>query len=240
MPRFPMLDGAGAANEIENMNSHNVSLWKVALIPALVILALLSSSASTPLPASRQARVVLMTGEVRIDGREADVGQALAPVVQVETGPRARCDIVFGGGNAISFGQNTRARIDFSSEAVAIKLNQGVVTSVLHKLEKLLGRPGFDITTPQALAAVRGTSFCVWCSGDETYACACNGSVHFEASDGSHGESVTAAHHAGRTFTKRAGAIAVEPAGILFHNDASVESVAKDIGYTIDWTKADD
>ena len=235
-----MLDAAGSAHQICSMNSHKVTARKALLLPTIVIFALLSIAASPGLPPSRQARVALISGDVRIDGKKADMGQTLGPVVEIETGPHARCDIIFGGDNAISFGQNTHANIDFAAAIVAIRLNRGFVTSVLRKLEKIVGKPGFDITTPQALAAVRGTSFCVWCLGDETYACACNGSVHFETPDGSQGETVTAAHHAGRTFTNKAGKIVIEPAGILFHSDASVQSVASDIGYTIDWSKPDD
>ncbi|HUX37419.1 MAG TPA: FecR family protein [Rectinemataceae bacterium] len=207
---------------------------------AFLLLGLAALAAASTLPASRQAQIVLVSGTVRVDGKLADIGQSLNPVALIETGPASRCDIVFGGGNAVSFSQNTRARIDFNSPAISLRLEWGGVTSVLKKLEKLVGRTAFDISTPQTLAGVRGTSFCVWCAAGETYVCACNGRVHFEDQKGGNVEDLASAHHAGRIYEERNGKIVVVKAGVLHHDDASVESVAKDIGYTIDWSRLDE
>lgn len=217
--------------------SHRVG--RKAFLSLLAFAALVAATASS-LPPSRQARVALVAGSVRVDGRPADIGQSLGTVVVVETGPASRCDIVFGGGNAVSFGPDTKARIDFSSPAISLGLEHGAVTSVLKKLEKLVGKTSFDISTPQIFAGVRGTSFCVWCESGETYVCACNGRVHFEDRQGGNVEDVVSAHHAGRIYAEKDGKIVVSAAGVLYHDDASVQSVAKDIGYTIDWNRVDD
>lgn len=207
---------------------------------ALLLLGLAALASASTLPPSRRAEVALVSGSVKIDGGAADIGQSLNAVVLVETGPSSRCDIVFGGGNAVSFGQNTRAWIDFSAPTIALRLERGGVTSVLKKLEKLVGKTSFDISTPQTLAGVRGTSFCVWCAAGETYVCACNGRVHFQDPRGGNVEDLASAHHAGRIYAEKDGKIVVSEAGVLHHDDASVESVAKDIGYTIDWSRVDD
>jgi len=211
----------------------------IAVLGGMTLIKTLSIAAPAPLPPSRQAEVALAEGDVRIDGKKADIGRRLGAVALVETGKDSRCDIVFGGGNAVSFGPYARARIDFSSPSIALRLERGGVTSVLKKLEKIVGRAPFDISTPEAVAAVRGTSFYVWRYGHQTYVCACNGRVHFEDAMGGNKLDVAAAHHLGKIFTERNGAITVTDAGMLHHDDASVESVAKDIGYSIDWTKID-
>lgn len=206
----------------------------------LLLLGFAALASASTLPASRQAQIVLITGTVRVDGKIADIGQSLNPVALIETGPASRCDIVFGGGNAVSFSHDTKARIDFNSPSIALHLDRGGVTSVLKKLEKLVGKTAFDISTPQTLAGVRGTSFCVWCTAGETYVCACNGRVHFEDQKGGNVEDLASSHHAGRIYEEKNGTIVVVKAGVLHHDDASVESVAKDIGYTIDWSRLDE
>ena len=240
-PARLFLDGNAGMDEPGIMKTRQGGFIRgLAVILGLVGISLLASAAAAPLPPSRQARVALVVGDVRLDGKPADIGMTLGAKVLVKTGKDSRCDIVFGGGNAISFGQNAVADIDFATAAIGIRLQQGGVTSVLKKLEKIVGKAAFDITTPAVTAAVRGTCFCVWSSGNQTYVCACNGKVHFQDSAGGKALDLAAAHHDGRIFTKEGSRVSVVPAGVLHHDDSSVESVAKDIGYTIDWTKIDD
>jgi hypothetical protein len=212
----------------------------IGLAVLLSLSAAINLAAAAALPASRQAIVAYVSGDVRIDGIRADLGQTLGTVALIETGPGARCDIVFGGGNAFTVSQNAKARIDFASPSINVRIDKGGVTSVLKKLEKLTDRAAFNITTQQTVAAVRGTSFCVWCDGDSTYVCACNGRVQTTDAAGGNKIDLASAHHVARVYSGKPGAITVSEAGILHHNDASVESTAQDIGYKVDWTKIDD
>jgi len=214
-------------------------LRRVSILAALVFLAAILVSASPGLPAARRAQVAYVKGEVKIDGAAADLGVELPSLVLVETGVGARVDLVFGGGNVLSVGQNTRARFDFASPTINIKLERGGVTSVLKKLEKLVDKVPFNVSTQLAVAAVRGTSFCVWCDADSTYVCACNGRVGIE--DAEHGNrlDLAAAHHVARVYSRQEGKYRVSEAGLLHHDDSTVESAAKTIGATIDWTKID-
>jgi hypothetical protein len=189
-------------------------------------------------PPARGA-IVYLEGAVKVDGAAATIGQELGAVALVETGPNATCEIVFNGKNALRVGQNAVASLDFSGIIKQVSLKKGGLTSVLRKLERVAGKDGFRVVTPTAVAAVRGTSFCIWVDEKSTYVCACNGSVRTVDGKGSNEQDLSAAHHVARNYVKSGEAISVSPAGIEHHSDASVESLAARIGEKVDWTKED-
>ena len=189
--------------------------------------------------ASPRGSVVFFEGSVKVDGAPAEIGKELGAKASIETGPGASCEIVFDGKNAIRIGQNSRAKLDFSGIVRELRLERGGATAVLRKLGKIAGSDSFRVTTPTAIAGVRGTSFCVWAEEGETYVCACNGEVRTIDSAGANELDLKSAHHAGRYYVKKGSSTIVSPAGIEHHSDASVESLAARIGERIDWTKAD-
>ncbi len=202
------------------------------------------SGGAAPQPASARRTiqpvvVAYVEGDVAVNGSAVELGDTLERTFTVQTGAGARLDIVFDEQNVLSVSQNARAYVDLSSVAPQIRVDRGGFTSVLKKLEKLAGRDSFNISTGQAVLGVRGTSFCVWVDATSTYVCACNGTVRTVDAKGSHEETLASAHHVARTYSMVNGAISVESAGMLYHDDDSVQSVASRIGYTIDWTKID-
>jgi ferric-dicitrate binding protein FerR (iron transport regulator) len=213
----------------------------------LVLAATLSAGACARKPADGaaersappSAEVAYIQGEVLINGAVPEFGDRLGTEFSVKTGPGARCDIVFGGGNALSVGQNAVAIFDFSRSIVAVRVERGGLSSVLRKLEQLVGEDSFVVRTANASAGVRGTSFCVWVDETSTYVCACNGRVRTLDSAGSQEETLEAAHHAARLYTRLGSSISKEAAGMLHHDDASIQSVADRIGYVIDWNALD-
>lgn len=189
---------------------------------------------------SRVVELVFFEGEVLIDGKAPELGDRLGLGFSVRTGPGARCDIVFDGGNALSVGQNAFISFDFSQLTAVVDIERGGLGSVLRKLDKIAETDSFRIQTRSSIAGVRGTSFCVWVGPDSTYVCACNGRVRTIDALGNNEEILEAAHHEARLY-KRAGAeISAEAAGMLHHDDALVQSIADRIGYRIDWAKVDD
>ena len=110
---------------------------------------------------------------------------------------------------------------------------------MLKKLEKLTDKDSFRITAPTAIAGVRGTSFCVWTDETTSYVCACNGTVATLDAAGANEEILSSAHHVARLYTRANGSITKLPAGLAHHDDAVVQKVADNIGYTLDWTKID-
>jgi hypothetical protein len=201
-----------------------------------------TKAGAPPLPAaasSPRGTVAFFEGEVKVDGALAEIGKELGPKTRIETGPGASCDIVFDSKNAIRIGQNSKAELDFSGIVKQLRLERGGATSVLRKLGKVAGRDSFRVRTTTAVAGVRGTSFCVWADASSTYVCACNGEVRTIDASGSNVLDVKAAHHSGRYYSQKGSTIYVAPAGLMYHSDASVESLAARIGEKIDWTKAD-
>ncbi|HUW70599.1 MAG TPA: FecR family protein [bacterium] len=200
-------------------------------------------AASPEASANRQARPVVVAfvqGVVTVNGSSVEPGDEIGRTFTVQTEQGGRLDIVFDERNALSVGQNAFAQIDLTSISPQIRLERGGLASVLRKLEKLAGQDSFNISTAQAVLGVRGTSFCVWADAASTYVCACNGVVHTVDAKGNNEETLASAHHVARLYSSLNGAISVEAAGLLHHDDESVQSVASRIGYTIDWTKIDD
>ncbi len=190
--------------------------------------------------APRVIEVAFFEGDVRVNDRTPEFGDRLESAFSVRTGPGARCDILFGGGNALSVGQNAEVFFDFSRPTATVRIDRGGLSSVLKKLEKLANSDSFAVESNAVIAGVRGTSFCVWVGEGSTYVCACNGRVRTLDARGSREELLEAAHHTARLYTRGDTGITVETAGMLHHDDASIQSVADRIGYVIDWTRIDE
>jgi hypothetical protein len=195
--------------------------------------------AAAPAPAAARGQVVFFEGEVRIDGVPAEIGAGVGTRALVETGTGATCEIVFDRRNVVRVGQEAVAVLDFAGPRKDVELRKGGLTSVLRKLGKVAGADSFRVSTPTAVAGVRGTSFCVWVDENSSYVCACNGSVRTIDDLGSNEQTLSSPHHVARTYTREGGSIAVAPAGVEHHSDASVESLAARIGEKVNWSKLD-
>jgi hypothetical protein len=208
---------------------------------ALVGLVLIASTLLAAQGAGGASRgvVVFFEGDVKIDGAPTEIGNVVAGKFLVETGPGASCEIVFDKKNALRISQNAVASLDFSGKIKQVALQKGGLTSVLRKLGKVAGSDSFRVSTGTVVAGVRGTSFCIWADETSTYVCACNGSVHTIDAKGSNEQSLRAAHHVARNYTRQGDSISLSPAGIEHHSDASVESLAARIGERLNWSKVD-
>jgi hypothetical protein len=216
----------------------------ISFIAAIALLTFTSSAQQDTVksPAAGRAvtgEVVFVEGSVQIDGKEAEIGQKLSSVVTIVTGPAASCELTFAGKNAVRVAQNAKATIDFSKVTVEVDLEKGGVTSVLRKLQAVAGTDSFRVKTQGAVAGVRGTSFCVWADENRSYVCACNGTVHTIDAKGGNEFMNSAAHHSAMFYTRAGDTITTEKAGLLFHDDAGLESLAARIGEKIDWSVVD-
>lgn len=184
-------------------------------------------------------KILFTSGTVTADGKEVEEGDVLSPVVTLKTGPKSRAEVAFDGKNIFRLGENTVVKVDFSELRKVVVLQNGNFTSVLRNLAKGVGSDAFQLKTPSVAAGVRGTSFCVWVKDDLTYFCTCNGSVALQDSSGGNPFLTNNAHHGAKVYTKTATGYTVQDAGLEHHTDADLESLAKEIGETIDWTKVD-
>lgn len=199
------------------------------------------TEASTSIASAGTVTIAFVQGKASVDGKPAAIGAVVANKSKIETGANASLDLVFDDRNIIRIAQNSLVVLDFNASSKSLDLQKGAATSVLKKLEKLSGKDSFTLKTPLATAGVRGTSFCVWVSqdGGETYICACNGSVNTLDAKGGQEELLESAHHVARIYSKDGNGISKVPATMLHHDDDSVQAVATQIGYDIDWTTVD-
>lgn len=242
-------DSARPKRDHVSMRIIKVSVVIAAIIVSLASLAACSGAKAPVEPvqatktettrAVRAASVAHVEGTVEVNGASVEPGDEIGRKFTVRTGAGARLDLVFDERNVLSIGQNAFVDIDLTSLVPVVQLERGGVTAVLKKLETVATGNSFNVQTAQTVMGVRGTSFCIWADSSSTYVCACNGEIHTIDTKGNNEETLTAAHHVARVFSPKDGGISVEAAGMLHHTDASVESVASRIGYTIDWTAID-
>ncbi len=212
-------------------------VWLVFFVATATVSASAAAEKEIARPAPRVGHLVYMEGDVSINGKEAELGQILAVKSIIVTAANSSCEIVFNDKNIFRITQNAQATLDFSSSVVEIGLEKGGVTSVLRKLDKVAGNDSFRIRSGNAVAGVRGTSFCVWADENTTYVCACNRSVHTEDAKGGNEFSLTATHHSAKLYTRSGTSFRSENAGMLHHSDESVESLAARIEEQIDWSR---
>ncbi len=184
--------------------------------------------------------IVYVDGSVSVNGKPATIGQTVASTDTVKTGDASVAEITFSGRNIIQIEANTLTTLDLSGADRGANLKSGALALVLKQLGPIGAKPGFRVTTQNAVGGVRGTAFYVKVeSPDRTYFCLCNGELSLADSGGGNASTVTAAHHKAIRFIRNGASIAAEPAPMLYHTDAQMQALAGKIGYTIDWNKAD-
>ena len=115
---------------------------------------------------AESAKIVDFNGEVLVKKgpgslwKEAVVNTLLEPEAEIETKAGSQCAIAFDKdwSNIIRLKENTRIRIE-SVVPGEVKLTEGRVFSLIQQLEK---EQGFQVRTPTAIAAARGTG---WSTG---------------------------------------------------------------------------
>lgn len=182
-----------------------------------------------------RGELVFIEGEVTLDGRECEIGQAVQTGATIRTGPASTCDIVFGSHNVMRLREKTTVVFDLEPQSLGVRMPAGSLAVVFNKV-RALGRT-FRVSTNSAIAGVRGTSFFVQVEDENsTYVCACYGEVGV-AARGVADTVLASTNHSARRFTLRDGSTRIENPGLLYHDNALMESVAARIGATIPWGK---
>lgn len=187
-----------------------------------------------------KAVISSVVGDVKVnDAPVTAPGRAIVKGDLVVTGPEANCEITVNERNIFRLGKATTLRFMLTPTSGELQLEKGWFAGIS---KKLFSREStYRIKTPTVVASIRGTSFCGKVEKPEsTYFCVCNGSIELTG-DRTQRERVTSFHHAARRFTRGAdGRITIDAnPGLLYHDDAGLEALAKKIGLTIDWTEAD-
>ncbi|TFG60719.1 MAG: hypothetical protein E4H36_11615 [Spirochaetales bacterium] len=209
-------------------------------VSVLVSLAACSRGGGVKSPST--AVIEYFEGEVTVNGRTPELGQTLLRKFSVKTGSGAYCGIIFDKKNIMHVDENTTAVIDLSGLQKKVELSAGSLGSALRNLPKQLasGTDSFMLTSPSAVAGIRGTVFYVRVEdGNNTYICDCNGIVHMRDIGKGNERTVEATHHAAYRYTRGGGAITSAQADMLYHSDQMMELGAARIGETIDWTRVE-
>jgi hypothetical protein len=202
----------------------------------LIALLLVAGPAVAQTPGRASGVVEFVDGDVRINGVMADFGQVVQFGDWVQTGPGASIDIVFDRANIFRLGENTVAVIEIGSSSQRVDLRYGTFAAVFDRVRTLSGRGTFDVRTPTAVAGVRGTSFFLRVLDRETtYVCTCNGTLDLDP----HGDAASfldsAPQHSAHYFREVDGAVTVEVAPQIYHDNDTLNVLADVIDVTIPW-----
>lgn len=125
-----------------------------------------------------QGTIVRFKGTVLLDGAPIIVNQVVKVGQILEAvGERSYCQVSFSGGTSILV-RNGQVRLEEdSSKASVLSLLKGTIFNAVNKNSK----KEFRIVTDKASMAVRGTTFYVENTEEQTYLCVCEGEVEFIA-----------------------------------------------------------
>ena len=207
-------------------------------IAIVVALALIASTVTTF--AADKATIAYLEGDVTMNGSPASIGDPVFAGAVLTTGPDSLCQIVFNTKNIVHMAAGTVLRFDPNSLSSGATLQKGAVAMVLRNLAAKGDQLRFSIRTSTTVAGVRGTCFFVAVEDDNnTYICACNGSIHLDGNGAPMAQNLASSHHQEVRVTRTASGLTVNPAPLLYHTDADVEAIAARIGEKIDWTRID-
>lgn len=209
------------------------------LVTLLVVIAgMLSAQSEADFHNESIATLTYLEGDVRVEGRAASLGQRIPFGATVQCGSGSVAEITFGNRNIMRVQENTVIQVEIGRNVHRASLHAGRVASVVEGLSGMTDRrrSRFFVRTPTTVAGVRGTAFfaSVENSGD-SYICTCNGELTLETVD-NQTETVQAARHSARAFTRTAGGgIEIQEAPLLYHGDELMDELAAKIGHTINW-----
>ena len=187
------------------------------------------------------AKISALAGEVTVNGvKISATGKEIVFGDRIVTGDKSFCMIVINEKNIFKLGAKTSLVYQISDSSNVLLIETGWFAGISRKI--FTANKEYLVKSPTTVASIRGTSFCAKVENPEnTYFCVCNGSIELKDSLSKSSESVTAAHHAARRFTKeKDGKISVNSnPGLLYHADAGVEALSDSIGEKIDWSKPD-
>ncbi|MDM4766116.1 FecR domain-containing protein [Pelomonas sp. SE-A7] len=128
-------------------------------------------SATLAVQAAPVCEVMAVLGEAQVNGKALKVGAQLEVGVEVQTSAKGRVRLRFVDGSTLVVSDGSRLRIErFEAAAgdkpreVSLRLELGLIG------QKVAPGGGWEVRTPTAVTAVRGTEFMVEVGGDETTA----------------------------------------------------------------------
>lgn len=188
------------------------------------------------------AKITRLEGRAWVNGRPASTGTVVMDGDWVVTGRKSTCEIIFAEKNILRLSDETRMKMSISGEEKTLEIVRGAFAALARGLGGLGNRRRFalSVKTPTAVCGVRGTAFFVKVEDSlNSYVCLCNGKMRVEAAQGKEAVEAEAIHHKAFRLTARADSVGLTPAGMIYHTDDGMESLAAGISEKMDWTKAE-
>jgi hypothetical protein len=165
-----------------------------------------------------------MSGDVRINGTRATVGQVVNPGDVVTTGADGDCVIIIGE-HVYLIRQSSEVefyREDF--EQTTDGFLSGTIKIAFGSMLSVFGKTDTVLQTPLATIGIRGTACYISAKPDKTYACVCYGQADLGGTeDGLALETVTTMHHdSPRYIYPKGSVVRIEKAPVVDHTDAQL------------------
>ncbi|MFP4520929.1 MAG: FecR domain-containing protein [Fibrobacterota bacterium] len=161
------------------------------------------------------ASLSFINGSVSINGRRARLGKEVGPKDTVSTGSESAADILLYDGTSVSLKENSKLVI---TEVVPEEKKADLTVLAGKVLSIAAKKSDFNLHTPTAVAAIRGTIFFCSVKEEKDYFCTCNGTVEYTNKKGKL-KTVSTAHHKG-VFVSKDGRFS--DAGMDEHTDAEI------------------
>lgn len=181
--------------------------------------------------------IVYLEGDVSLNGVPVDIGATARDGDVLETGPGAYAEVQFGESQIFRASENTALTLNGDEGTLDMEL--GALAMIQSKVRFLFFNKSWDVTTPLAVASVRGTTYYIKMEDENTaYVCICNGEIALHDTDEVHDLDLEASHHKAVRFIRQpGGGIVYEEAPMIYHTDEEMESLAAQVNVEIDWTK---
>lgn len=173
--------------------------------------------------AEMESRIRRLQGDVRFNGKTLQIGDTLSAPLEVIAGDRAFSAFNVGR-NAYLVRANSRLAISAPQKSgVAVNVAVGRMLAVFEK-----GKA--QISTPTAVAGIRGTGIYVESETDRSYVCLCYGSAELASTvDLSLRESIATQHHDAPRYISGSGIV---PAPVKNHSDDELFLLESLVGRT--------
>ncbi len=182
------------------------------------------------------AKIIFKVGTVTLNGKDAKPQDFVNYGDVVETKKGSVCEILIGKKNIFMLKGDGKLIFKVSKNETGIVVEKGWFAAIIKN--KRFIKQEFKISTPTLIAGVRGTSLCMKVENNkQVYFCTCNGTITLMDKNGEKKHDVTNAHHgAERYILNDDGKIEIKKSGMEFHDDTSIDNLAKKIDVKVDWT----
>jgi len=123
---------------------------------------------ASPLAASAQCEVAALIGSARSGEQSLKVGSQLAAGSELQTGADSRLRLRCQDGSSVVVGANSRLRIDAFEMNGTQRVDARMTLTLGLIGQKVVGGGGWNVRTPTAVTAVRGTEYIVEVKADAT------------------------------------------------------------------------